>query len=72
MFPATKDTRDRFGREQLRMVERVLQAEEIVYGMAQSFGRQVEKHSGGNEEQNKGEGKYVKAQKQHQALCVFM
>ena len=54
------------------MVERVLQAEEIVYGKAQSFGRQVEKHSGGNEEQNKGEGKYVKAQKQHQALCVFM
>lgn len=37
------------------MVERVLQAEDIVYGKAQSFGRQVEEHSGGNEEQNNGE-----------------
>ena len=40
------------------MVERVLQAEEIVYVKAQTFRRQVEKHSGGNKEQNKGEGKY--------------
>ena len=53
MFPAAKDTRDRFRGQQLGMVERVLQAEETVYVKAQRFRRQVEKYSRGNEEQKK-------------------